>query len=422
MSTLDASARAAFPSLEELYNGPQGIYAGCGPNGGVCHNAKQFPNLSQLGSIVEHIGDPCNQLQDKPSKFHDLCERNGDFVDAGGERRIEVAYIAPIDDEAATPRKWRIVLAEAYPDASVDGELRFVRAVVANPGAAATSSPYANITGLPAEYVTVNSEDANELLVTLPPAPPTTEGLPEGEQEPDEGAELSGMLKKAGNPAAPESIQMGDPNRNGTFGATLGGRLIRPGDPGRSYLMRRLTDPAAGPLMPLANCCYWTKTSLRAMWCWIAGLDETGSNALAPIDYDDCPEGPVAEVAYPEPGDGCEASGMCPVQPTSPLSADPTWSNVYKIMNRRCAGSTCHFNVDSPGGGLDLSDSDEAYAALVGSPLVVAGEAASSTLYQRVAVDCTPGTSCTRMPLGLEPLNSTELEAIKTWIDAGAPD
>ena len=77
-------------------------------------------------------------------------------------------------------------------------------------------------------------------------------------------------LTRAGIPAERDAVQFGDPNRNGVFGVALGNRLIYAGHPERSYLIRRLTDPSAGPLMPLANCCFWSKESLRALWCWIA--------------------------------------------------------------------------------------------------------------------------------------------------------
>ena len=119
------------------------------------------------------------------------------------------------------------------------------------------------------------------VIVQLPPAPVPTPMDPEPY---DLGAAMSAALSGAGQHADPTAIQLGDPNRNGTFGRALGGRLIAPGRPERSYLLKRLTDPSAGPIMPRANCCYWTKDSLRAVYCWIAGMRPDGSNATGPID------------------------------------------------------------------------------------------------------------------------------------------
>jgi len=103
---------------------------------------------------------------------------------------------------------------------------------------------------------------------------------------------MSDALASAGVPARPDVVQLWDPNANGRFGVELDGALLRAGAPDRSYVIRRLTDPHAGTLMPLANACSWTPASVRALWCWIAGLRQDGSNAYDPIDYGNCPDGP----------------------------------------------------------------------------------------------------------------------------------
>src|SRR5688572_2453607 len=64
----------SYANLESLYTGDFGIYRGCGPNNGVCHNSREFPNLATIGSLVEAIGLPCNQKRDDPAQIHDLCE------------------------------------------------------------------------------------------------------------------------------------------------------------------------------------------------------------------------------------------------------------------------------------------------------------------------------------------------------------
>lgn len=390
---------AMYPTLVELYENDHGIYTSCGPNNMVCHNSRQYPNLSTLESIVQHIDEPCNQLRDDPEDIHDLCEPQGDelWVD---EQRVQIAYLEPID-AGSTPRRWRMKLAGPPPQGLPQAELFVVRG---------SETVYRL-----SDYGVRGSADPDvdsALLLQLP-------GEEEALDDFDGGALMSAVLAKAGVSGAASNIRVGDPNRNGTFGYGLGGRLIKPGDPARSYLFRRLVDPSAGPLMPLANCCSWTKASLRALWCWVSGLEEDGGNALAPIDYASCPPGPVEAVDYPAPGPACDEAGMCPVQARVAASDEPTFSNVYdNIIRQRCAGSDCHF--DRAAGGLDLSSRDVAHGALLAR--VVAGNAGESSLYKRLNTNCAPDTSCSRMPLGLDPLPGNELAVIAAWIEAGAPD
>ena len=120
--------------------------------------------------------------------------------------------------------------------------------------------------------------------------------------------------------------------------------IIKPGDPQRSYLLRRLTDPTAGPLMPRANCCFWTKPALRALWCWVAGLDADGTNALAPIDYDACPAVAAGRAALSRARpERARPRGMCPVErgavaPTSRRSRRST----PRSSSRSAAATGCH--------------------------------------------------------------------------------
>ena len=398
-----------YPTLAELYGAEQGLYAGCGPTDGVCHSAKQFPDLSTVGSIVDHVGDRCNELVEHPDKMHDLCERPGDLL-VVGEEAIEIAWVEALDADAPVPQSWRLVLAAPFPAAGASTD---ALAIERGTEARVLVAELYDIA------IEVEADDPRRVTVTLPPAA----ALPEDEEEEDEdpGTYMSALLASAGVPGDPAAIQLGDPNRNGNFGARLEGRLIKPGDPEKSFLVRRLTDPAAGPLMPLANCCHFRKEAVRALWCWIAGLDEDGTNALDPIDYAACPPGPMLDhLAYPELGDECEGSGMCPVQSTLPTSSDPTWANVYgNIMARRCAGAGCH--VDAAAGGLSLADAESAWAELVDGRRVVPHDPEGSVLYARVRATCAPGASCDRMPLGLDPLSEPEIAAIRGWIESGAP-
>jgi gamma-glutamyltranspeptidase len=242
----------------------------------------------------------------------------------------------------------------------------------------------------------------------------------------DKDRNCCSLIQSTADPAA---IQLADPNRNGVLGHTLGGRIIKPGDPAQSYLLRRLADPQAGPLMPLANCCFWTRPALRALYCWVSGLRADGSNAMDPIDYDACPATPPEPLAmdaldYPEPGPGCETAGLCPVQLKQPLPSEPTFANVYEhVFVRRCAGSGCHFDDDP--GGLDMSTRELAYRSLVTEERVVPGDPGASVLWERLTRECQQGgdggESCGRMPLGRDPLPREELDLIEAWIRAGAP-
>ena len=382
------------------------MYRSCGPNNNVCHNAHEFPNMNNLGSMAENIGKPCNEKRGDPSTVHDLCERVGDRLGLGGVQD-EIGGFEPADAPAASPpRTWKVHLRDPVamvPDGagleitrSLDGAGDVTLYALTDYGATATLDP--------------GGADGRTLVLALPAAPADpTKG--------DPGADGARLLMKAGVPADPASIHLGDPNRNGLFGHDLGGALIRPGDPAKSYLMARLTDPEAGPLMPRANCGSWSKSSLRALRCWIHGLDASATNALGPIDYASCPEVVDDHLRYPEPGPACAGSGLCPVESVTQVTDDPTWSNVYKhILVTSCGGSGCH--VDSAAGGLDLRSEDAAFTSV--SKRVVPGHPEESKLYHRISPELCMAPDCRTMPLGLAPLGEHARGVVKAWIAAGA--
>jgi hypothetical protein len=257
---------------------------------------------------------------------------------------------------------------------------------------------------------TVNPADAHAIDLRLPASPP---GTPDPE-DPDLGTYLASIFSGAGQPGDPMSIQLGDSNRNRVFGAELAGRIIRPGDPARSYLMRRLIDPLAGPLMPRANCCFWSKAALRALQCWIQGLTPDGGNALAPIDYDRCGPAPSVDLLYPEPGPDCEASGLCPVE--AGTDGGTGFAALYAdVFVPRCSGSGCHNQL--PAGGVDFATEDTAFVSL--SARVTPGDPTTSVLYQRLS-PALCGDPCVTMPLGRDPLPADELARVAAWIESGA--
>ena len=100
------------------------------------------------------------------------------------------------------------------------------------------------------------------------------------------------------------------------------------------------------------------------------------------------------------------------------------------IFERRgCTADACHGEARS--GGLDLRRG-ASYANLVEVPSrasswlrIMPGEPSESFLYQKVAAAAAPGSfeiAGSPMPVGLDPLGEGELEVLRTWIEAGAPE
>jgi hypothetical protein len=392
LSEETAAAAKQYPDLYAIYAHDQGIYRGCGPTGGVCHNSNEFPNFDSLGSIVDTIGRDCNLKRQDATTLHDLCEREGDRL-VTASASAEIAWIETID---LGTRKWRIHLREPI---ALGGGLVIERDgrelyALADFAASAVADP----------------GDANAVVVTVPVPPPPEE---DEDPEPDFGVEV---LARSGIAGDPSVIRVGDPNRNGTFGAELGGKIIRPGDPTRSYLMSRLLDPSAGPLMPRANCCRWSKPAVRALYCWIESLDADGGNALSKIDYERCSAGPSVELLYPEPGPACEMQGLCPVEAAS-ADSEPTFHNVYaRVLVPSCSGATCHGT--GPVAGLDFTNEERAFATI--TTKTKAGSPDTSTIYRRIEPSLCMAPDCVTMPLGRPPLAEDKRVLIRTWIELGA--
>jgi hypothetical protein len=398
----DADARAQYPTLFEVYDGEHGLYRGCGPNGGVCHNGNEYPNLSSIGSILENIDGGCNKKRDKATDIHDLCERAGDRVVIAGQP-IEIAYLEPYQDMPLVG--WRLVLRDAPQSLPPTGELFPVLRQVPDGLGGMTEHELLPLGGAFAAYADDPEDASGRAILFAQHGDPGTAQF------------IASFLAESGLESKADRIHFGDPNRNGTFGAELGGRLIKPGDPERSYLLRRLVDPTVGPLMPRANCCSWTRTSLRALWCWIDGLEADGANALDPIDYDGCRASPPVELLYPEPGPMCEAQGLCPVQ-AGAGTQEPTFASIYaEILSAKCSGDGCH-DTGAPGG-VDLRSQTAAFETITAR--VVAGDPDASGFYRRLDPALCTGP-CTTMPLGRTPLGDDELARIRQWITDGAVD
>lgn len=105
---------------------------------------------------------------------------------------------------------------------------------------------------------------------------------------------------------------------------------------------------------------------------------------------------------------------------------DPRLSTIQaQIFTPRCAISGCH-GPPQPELGQDLSEGS-ARANLVNVPSVERpdldrvepGDAAASYLFKKITG--APDIVGDRMPLGESPLTAEEIEAIRLWIENGAP-
>lgn len=400
--------RHRYPDLAALYGGDVGIYRTCATNQGVCHNDKEYPNLATLGAVVQTIGADCNVTRENPRDVHDLCERPGDAIVLGGEP-IEIGGVMSppkgIEDDGtflrlflrkkpaldARAKKKRVAMVRSAEGRTIElGQVALI----------ATSTQK----GMP--VVDLKLPYGEGMLMVVPP-------------------DLE-VLGDWGGSTDPGSLHLGDPNGNGKYGAELGGGLIVPGMPEKSYLLKRLVDPSAGPLMPRANCCTWSKESLRALYCWIAGLAPDGKNALGPIDYDRCPPGPVEDVVYPEAGPSCETSGKCPVAARAAgpsadeasATGESTWSAVWKtVLSKRCAGAACH--TGEARASFDLSSEASAFRAAQAH--LVARTPHESELYVRISPALCKPPACTPMPMRGAPLDATMRGIVRRWIERGAP-
>jgi hypothetical protein len=139
-------------------------------------------------------------------------------------------------------------------------------------------------------------------------------------------------------------------------------------------------------------------------------------------------------------GGGGGGSGAAVVPTGDPLpnespdcqqSFDSTFGAIQAVIfeGHGCATDTCHGSAAS--GGLDLR-AGHSYANLLevrsqssGSPRIQPGEPGESFLYRKVLAAAQPGSVAiagSPMPIGLAPLSDDELEALRLWIEAGAPE
>ncbi|MBA2662210.1 MAG: hypothetical protein H0U74_07930 [Bradymonadaceae bacterium] len=372
----------------------------CGPNGGVCHNQKEYPDLRTPGSFLATINAPCNVQPGDFSSVDDRCELLGDRFkfDNQGFKEIEIGHLQYIAGEhedykdgnkpdASSPGL-HVHLREAVP---LDREQlhaggQFIRTfvndqqIVEDLTFATFGSRWWILEGgkhLVAEVRSYQVDRINELLAV--------------------------------------GIIQGDVNRNSVFGARASKPvpLIKPGKPEESYLVGRLRglmggEEVPGSRMPLANQPL-TIPEMLALFCFIEGLPANGSHPSMSdaIDYKSC-----SYTADPES--------------LNLLGAGVTWKGrVSKIFQANCSG--CHGGSEPPEG-LDLRN-DEAYGQLFELSkqkpelrLIEAGEPEASYLWLKLIGD----ESITGYPMPYNPLTGEgklregELGDVQTWIVNGA--
>jgi hypothetical protein len=395
-------ASQKYPDLRTLWS--RSVSRTCGPNNGVCHDNRQFPDLQTASGLLAAIGQRCNQIRDDPSTIDNLCEPSGDYLQLGSWK-THIGQVTATPSDA--PTSVLITLQDPIPS-----------------GAGTAAQLVRQVSGLPAvtfaiPAAAVTQANAGERAVTLSYAAlQAAHGF-------DKTSTLADFFVPAAFvPGSQTQVEMGDPNGDGVFGATLGGALIKPGDPMKSFLFLRVLGPMVigqNPLtsmtatasseaqMPIANQQYWdVDNDLVALWCWIQGMAQDGSNADGPINYAQCDMQGMPQATH----QGGEAS---------------TFSSVYSsILVPACAGP-CHHSGTSRPTTFYLGDLLSTYDQLVGIgagpgpsesttlPYVTRGDRTKSFLYLKVSGDPSAGA---QMPLGGS-LSPDQIEAIGAWIDQG---
>lgn len=113
-----------------------------------------------------------------------------------------------------------------------------------------------------------------------------------------------------------------------------------------------------------------------------------------------------------------------PVGPDTGVPLEAKFSSIQEnILTPKCVNRGCH----PPAGPMSL-EKGQAYNNLVnqasgyGMPRVDPSNADNSALYLKVKGDARVGGVQNRMPLGFPALSSEEIQVIRDWINAGAPN
>lgn len=373
----------------------------CSPNGGVCHNQQEYPDLHTPANFLSTINAPCNVTPGDWTSVDDRCEQPGDRfrLTSLSDREIEIGHIVHVAGESLDYRN---------EDDSPDVESRGIHIFLRNPIDTERDETWGS-----AQFIRTFINDEG-IIEDLPYANFTTRWWIL-----DDGRHIFGEVRSYQidrvNDLMSVGIIQGDLNRNGVFGASQQRpyALLEPGDPERSYLIGRMRGhmggtEVAGSRMPLANQ-PMTIPEMLAFFCFVEGLpsDGTWPSMDRPIDYQGC-------------------SYSVDPENLNLLGEGVTWAGrISKIFDANCSG--CH-GGENPAEGLDLRDED-AYENLfvqsVQNPdmaLIAPGEPMESYLWLKLIHD--PTVSGFPMPYnpltGEGSLREAELGDIETWIFNGA--
>jgi len=390
-------AQSQFRTGIELHQ--KVIWRTCTPNGGVCHNSKEFPDLRTPANFAAAFGANCNVQYGEYQSVYDRCERPGDRLRLVGgginTGQFEIGWLENVpgeyfQGEGLPPEDspgLHIHLADPLPgdQTQVNATAEFERTFIND--------------GKVEDFAFAEYSTRWYIL------PGRTHLI--GEVREYQNDQVSGLLTVG--------IIEGDPNRNGTFGAREQDpiHLFEPGSPETSYLIARLRgvmlgEQIPGSRMPLANAPL-TIAEMLALFCLVEGFPEGGTETdlARGIDYKNC--------SYSEDPAGLNL-----------LGEGVTWSaRISKILEFNCGG--CH-GGNEPQAGLNLID-DEVYARLLepsmqnpDMPLITPGDPEQSYLYLKLIGD----DSITGNPMPYNPLTGTgslteaEIADILTWISNGA--
>jgi len=371
-------AKKEFPTYLDLHE--KVITRTCSPNGGVCHNEKEYPDLHTPQTMLAMLDAPCNLAEADPLNLFSGCEPVGDLLrfTTGGNMQFttEIAYVDLNTD----------------PMGAVINAVIWLRDPIPNPMAVAGQF----------ESIAVERETQAGML---------TVGAIDNAISYAPGIDALQVNDWASLPAEAKTlleaeVRGGDPNRDGEFGGTDDPyRLLLPGDPWKSYLLQRLQGNVPGSPMPLANEPL-SSAEIIAIACWIEGTaTEGGDSPYASIEYDGCQY--AAEFGETPTGSGSTFSG-----------------HVQPILDARCATGGCHGEL-APAAGLDLTAGHARDNLLLPSqqnpdvPRVTPGNPTNSYLITKLTGN---GIAGSQMPLGATALSADEIEVIRTWISYGAPD
>lgn len=376
-------AKEELPTYLDLHTNV--IARTCSPDEGVCHHAKEYPDLTSPQAMLGGIGMDCNVAVDDPLSMFNGCEQEGDelrFPEYGPNKdwKTEIA--------------WSETVKTSIPDQSGSDVILHLRDPIPNPMNAPSELEsmfiwrnYPDESVEMAAYYGVASYEAGETALTVH----LIEDLGDNQ-----------IIALGGG------LHMGDPNRDGVFGADeTTYKLIEPGDPQTSYLLGRLLGQVPGTPMPLANQPL-SSAEVLALTCWIEGLAGEEPDVYGAIDYDGCQ-------AAADFGKGDPESGH-------------SFSNDVQPILDRCTAGGCHSD-SSPAAGLNLTAGaahDSLMRASSQDPetlLVTPGNPTNSYLMMKLWGTQVSGLQMPREAGGPgEPLPDEDLRVIERWIIAGAPN